>query len=1295
MGDIGGTNESLVNMPTIKFTKLFINGQFVDSISGKTLETIDPRNGEVIARVAEGDKEDIDLAVKAARAAFDHGPWPRMSGTERGKIMMKFADLISQNVEELATLDSLDAGKLFSVGKSIDIPGAAATVRYYAGAADKVHGEVLKMSRPLHGYTLLEPIGVVGHIIPWNFPSTMFSLKVSPCLAAGCTMIVKPAEQTPLSALYYAHLAKLAGIPDGVLNVITGFGPTAGAAISSHMDIDKVSFTGSGEVGREIMKAAAASNLKQVSLELGGKSPIIIFDDADIEMASELALMGILFNKGEVCVATSRLYVQEGIYDELVKKLVEKAKAWAVGDPFNPEVRQGPQVDKRQFEKILSYIEQGKKEGATLLTGGNRVGDTGYYIQPTIFADTKEDMQIVKDEIFGPVLALMKFKTVEEAIERANKTRYGLAAVVVTNNLNVANTVSRSVRAGSVWINCYLAIDNDCPFGGYKMSGFGKDFGMDALHKYLQVKAVICGSPIEQINPQRYISTYEKDGSINVEVLTAGDLVSSLETVCNGFQTLHVQTKTCSDTTMELQIGKKKTTEMEKHCNGNEPPPIPPSLGNLESHQRTHVGINCRFEHGEKYLMQPGSASVNERLEATSEKKQGELFSWTPCVRPLLESSEKKVSSENDLLPIFDRGREYTKQKHESKLAMNDSTHHCGTGYFMLPSRLKGISSTIHARSTQSQTPPQNLVNDMSAMFNLFSSQFNSSTGDPTTLTIFNSLKSMYSTTTPQSSQTHMSQGSPTHSHHLAAQPDMPTSLPSQSQHHPLPASTTTIALSTALLLHYSFDVKMPTIKFTKLFINGEFVDSVSGKTFETIDPRNGEVIARVAEGDKEDIDLAVKAARAAFDHGPWPRMSGSERARIMMKFADLIDENIEELASMDCRDGGKLFSVGKAIDIPNVANTLRYYAGAADKIHGEVLKMSTPFHAYTLLEPIGVVGHIIPWNFPSTMFFTKVSPALAAGCTMLIKPAEQTPLSALFYAHLAKLAGIPDGVLNVVNGYGHTAGAAISSHMDIDKVSFTGSGEIGREVMKAAAASNLKPVSLELGGKSPLIIFDDADLEMASELALVGILFNKGEICVASSRVYVQEGIYDELVNKLVEKAKAWSVGDPFDPQVRQGPQVDKTQFDKILRYIEHGKREGATLLTGGKPIGDKGYYIEPTIFTNVTEEMLIVKDEIFGPVMALMKFKSMDEAIKCANNSRYGLAAGVLTKNLDIANTVSRSIRAGTIWINCYFAFNDDCPFGGYKMSGFGKDLGLDALHKYLQVKSVVTPLYNSPWL
>ncbi|KAJ8477251.1 hypothetical protein OPV22_020978 [Ensete ventricosum] len=491
--------------------------------------------------------------------------------------------------------------------------------------------------------------------------------------------------------------------------------------------------------------------------------------------------------------------------------------------------------------------------------------------------------------------------------------------------------------------------------------------------------------------------------------------------------------------------------------------------------------------------------------------------------------------------------------------------------------------------------------------------------------------------------------------------------------------------------------VEMPEIKFTKLFINGCFVDAVSGETFETRDPRTGEVIANIAAGNMEDVDLAVIAARKAFDHGKWPRMSGFERGRIMMKYADLIDQHAEELAALECLDAGKLFLLNKILDVPTASNMVRYYAGAADKIHGETLKMSGEFQGYTLREPIGVVGHIIPWNFPTIIFFFKVAPALAAGCTMIVKPAEQTPLTALYYAHLAKQAGIPDGVLNVVTGFGHTAGAAITAHMDVDKVSFTGSTEVGRLVMEAAARSNLKSVSLELGGKSPVIIFDDADVDMAVDLARRAIFFNKawmGEICVAGSRVYVQEGIYDEFVRKIAESSKNWIIGDPFDAHVHQGPQVDKKQFEKVLKYIDHGQREGATILTGGKPCGEKGFYIEPTIFTDVKDDMLIAKDEIFGPVMSLMKFKTIEEAIERANNTRYGLAAGIVTKDLNIANRVSRSIRAGIIWINCYFAFDDDCPFGGYKMSGFGRDGGMHALEKYLHVKSVVTPIYGSPW-
>ncbi|GJM98079.1 hypothetical protein PR202_ga15054 [Eleusine coracana subsp. coracana] len=471
---------------------------------------------------------------------------------------------------------------------------------------------------------------------------------------------------------------------------------------------------------------------------------------------------------------------------------------------------------------------------------------------------------------------------------------------------------------------------------------------------------------------------------------------------------------------------------------------------------------------------------------------------------------------------------------------------------------------------------------------------------------------------------------------------------------------------------------------------------SSSGRTFETRDPRTGDVIASVAEGDKDDVDLAVRAARKAFDHGEWPRISGSERGRILTRFADLVEQHADELAALESLDAGKHPAVTKAVDVGNAAGSLRYFAGAADKIHGETLKMQGQFQGYTLREPLGVAGFIIPWNFPTTMFAIKVAPALAAGCTMVVKPAEQTPLSALYLADLAKKAGIPDGVINVVPGFGPTAGAAIASHMDVDTVSFTGSTEVGRLIMEASARSNLKPVSLELGGKSPLIIFEDADLDMAVELAISANLFNKGEACVAASRVYVQEGIYDQFEKKLAERMKSWVVGDPFnDPRVNQGPQVDKVQYDRVLSYIDQGKREGATVLTGGRPLGQNGYYIEPTVFTNVKEDMTIAKEEIFGPVMCLMKFKTVDEAIERANDTKYGLGAGVVTRDLDVANRVVRSVRAGVVWVNCYFAMGSDVPFGGRKMSGFGKDEGMHALDKFLAVKSVVTPLKGSPWM
>ncbi|XP_025857334.1 aldehyde dehydrogenase 1A1 [Vulpes vulpes] len=476
------------------------------------------------------------------------------------------------------------------------------------------------------------------------------------------------------------------------------------------------------------------------------------------------------------------------------------------------------------------------------------------------------------------------------------------------------------------------------------------------------------------------------------------------------------------------------------------------------------------------------------------------------------------------------------------------------------------------------------------------------------------------------------------------------------------------------------------TYKYTKIFINNEWHNSVSGKKFPVFNPATEEKICEVEEGDKEDIDKAVKAARQAFQIGsPWRTMNASERGRLIYKLADLIERDRLLLATMESINGGKLFSNSYTLDLGGCVATLRYCAGWADKIHGRTIPVDGNFFGYTRHEPIGVCGQIIPWNFPLFMFIWKIGPALCCGNTVVVKPAEQTPLTALHVASLIQEAGFPPGVVNIVPGYGPTAGAAISSHMDIDKVAFTGSTEVGKMIKEAAGKSNLKRVTLELGGKSPFIVFADSDLDSAVEVAHQALFYHQGQCCIAASRLFVEESIYDEFVRRSVERAKKYVLGNPLTPGVSQGPQIDKKQYEKILDLIESGKKEGAKLECGGGPWGNKGFFIQPTVFSNVTDEMRIAKEEIFGPVQQIMKFKSLDDVIKRANNTHYGLSAGIFTKDIDKAVTVSSALQAGTVWVNCYSVVSPQCPFGGFKMSGNGRELGEYGLQEYTEVKMV----------
>jgi acyl-CoA reductase-like NAD-dependent aldehyde dehydrogenase len=477
-------------------------------------------------------------------------------------------------------------------------------------------------------------------------------------------------------------------------------------------------------------------------------------------------------------------------------------------------------------------------------------------------------------------------------------------------------------------------------------------------------------------------------------------------------------------------------------------------------------------------------------------------------------------------------------------------------------------------------------------------------------------------------------------------------------------------------------------IKPGKLCINGEWRDSASGKTFDTINPATGEVLTHVAEAAAEDVDRAVGAARAAFDDlkGPWRKMSASERGRLIWKLAELIEKHADELAELETLDNGKIINESRYIDVPMAADVLRYYAGWATKVHGETINSFENAFTYTLREPVGVVAAIVPWNFPLLIATWKLGPALACGCTVVLKPAEQTPLTALRMGELMQEAGFSPGVVNTVTG-GPATGQALVRHPGVDKIAFTGSTAVGKEIMQAAAG-DLKRVTLELGGKSPNIVFADSDLDSAVKGAITGIFYGKGECCNAGSRLFVESKVHDQFLEKLMERVKKLRPGDPLDPKSRLGAIVSQQQMEQVLRYIEAGKNEGAKVLTGGARAsvdGSKGFFIEPTIFDGVTNEMKIAQEEIFGPVLATITFNDIDEVAEQANKSPYGLAAAIWTNDVKKAHTLSRKLKAGIVWINTYGLMDAAVPFGGFKQSGFGRELGMHAIEHYTEIKSV----------